>query len=137
VYGDGKYTHDWLYAVDHVIAIDLIFHKGENEETYNVGGFNECQNIDLIKFLCVQMDRKLGRNEGESKRLITYVKDKSGHDLRYAIDESKINKELGWSPSVTFEQGLSKTIDWYLENGEWMDRIVSGDYEKYYNNQYI
>jgi dTDP-glucose 4,6-dehydratase len=136
VYGDGRYTRDWLYVVDHAIAIDLIFHKGKNEETYNIGGFNEWQNIDLIKLLCVQMDRKLGRNEGESERLITYVKDRPGHDLRYAIDASKINIELGWSPSVTFEQGLSKTIDWYLENTSWMERIVSGEYENYYQKQY-
>ena len=136
VYGDGKYTRDWLYVVDHAIAIDLIFHKGENEETYNIGGFNEWQNIDLIKLLCEQMDQKLGRAEGESKKLITYVKDRPGHDLRYAIDATKINKELGWKPLVTFEQGLSKTIDWYLKNTEWMQRIVSGEYEKYCSNQY-
>tara|TARA_B110000114_G_scaffold137800_1_gene145066 strand:+ start:565 stop:1620 length:1056 start_codon:yes stop_codon:yes gene_type:complete len=136
VYGDGKYTRDWLYVVDHAIAIDLIFHKGENEETYNIGGFNEWQNIDLIKLLCEQMDQKLGRAEGESKKLITYVKDRPGHDLRYAIDATKINKELGWKPLVTFEQGLSKTIDWYLKNTEWMQRIVSGEYEKYYSKQY-
>ena len=137
VYGDGKYTRDWLYVVDHAIAIDLIFHKGENKETYNVGGFNEWQNIDLIKLLCQQMDVKLGRKEGESQKLITYIKDRPGHDLRYAIDASKINKELGWSPSVNFEEGLSKTIDWYLENEEWMSRIISGKYEEYYRNQYI
>jgi dTDP-glucose 4,6-dehydratase len=136
VYGDGKYTRDWLYVLDHAIAIDLVFHKGENEETYNIGGFNEWQNIDLIKLLCFQMDKKLGRAEGESEKLITYVKDRPGHDLRYAIDASKINKELGWKPSVTFEQGLSKTIDWYLENTDWMERVVSGEYEKYYSNQY-
>ena len=136
VYGDGKYTRDWLYVVDHAIAIDLIFHKGENEETYNIGGFNEWQNIDLIKLLCEQMDQKLGRAEGESKKLITYVKDRPGHDLRYAIDATKISKELGWKPTVTFEQGLSKTIDWYLKNTEWMQRIVSGEYEKYYSKQY-
>jgi dTDP-glucose 4,6-dehydratase len=136
VYGDGKYTRDWLYVVDHAKAIDLIFHKGENEETYNIGGFNEWKNIDLIKLLCEQMDQKLGRAQGESEKLITYVKDRPGHDLRYAIDASKINKELGWKPSVTFEQGLSKTIDWYLENTEWMDRIVSGEYESYYEKQY-
>jgi dTDP-glucose 4,6-dehydratase len=136
VYGDGKYTRDWLYVVDHAIAIDLIFHKGKNEETYNIVGFNEWQNIDLIQLLCEQMDQKLGREEGESRKLITYVKDRPGHDLRYAIDASKINKELGWKPSVTFEQGLSKTIDWYLDNTEWMERIVSGEYEKYYNKQY-
>ncbi|AUC22211.1 dTDP-glucose 4,6-dehydratase [Polaribacter sejongensis] len=136
VYGDGKYTRDWLYVVDHAIAIELIFRNGKNEETYNIGGFNEWQNIDLIKLLCKQMDQKLNRIEGESEQLITYVKDRPGHDLRYAIDASKINKELGWEPSVTFEQGLSKTIDWYLNNTEWMDRIVSGEYEKYYNKQY-
>ena len=136
VYGDGKYTRDWLYVVDHAIAIDLVFHKGNNRETYNIGGFNEWQNIDLIKLLCQQMDEKLGRKEGESEKLITYVKDRPGHDLRYAIDASKINKELGWKPSVTFEQGLSKTIDWYLSNTEWMNRIVSGEYENYYNKQY-
>jgi len=136
VYGDGKYTRDWLYVVDHAIAIDLVFHKGKNRETYNIGGFNEWQNIDLIKVLCQQMDEKLNRKKGESEKLITYVKDRPGHDLRYAIDASKINKELGWKPSVTFEEGLSKTIDWYLENTEWMERIVSGEYEEYYQKQY-
>ena len=136
VYGDGKYTRDWLYVIDHAIAIDLVFHKGENRGTYNIGGFNEWQNIDLIKLLCTQMDEKLGRKEGESEKLITYVKDRPGHDLRYAIDASKINKELGWKPSVTFEQGLSKTIDWYLTNTVWMERIVSGAYEDYYKKQY-
>jgi len=136
VYGDGKYTRDWLYVVDHANAIDLVFHEGIDKETYNIGGFNEWQNIDLIQLLCKQMDEKLGRKEGTSAQLITYVKDRPGHDLRYAIDASKIHKELGWKPSVTFEQGLSKTIDWYLENKEWMERIVSGEYEKYYNKQY-
>ena len=136
VYGDGKYTRDWLYVVDHANAIDLVFHKGIDKETYNIGGFNEWQNKDLIQLLCKQMDEKLGRKEGTSAQLITYVKDRPGHDLRYAIDASKIHKELGWKPSVTFEQGLSKTIDWYLENKEWMERIVSGEYEKYYNKQY-
>jgi len=136
VYGDGKYTRDWLYVVDHANAIDLVFHKGIDKETYNIGGFNEWQNIDLIQLLCKQMDEKLGRKKGTSAQLITYVKDRPGHDLRYAIDASKINKELGWKPSVTFEQGLAKTIDWYLENKEWMERIVSGEYEKYYNKQY-
>jgi len=136
VYGDGKYTRDWLYVEDHAIAIDLIFHKGKNEETYNIGGGNEWKNIDLIQLLCKQMDQKLGRQQGESEKLITYVKDRPGHDLRYAIDATKINKELGWKPSVTFEEGLSSTIDWYLENQEWMERIVSGAYEKYYSNQY-
>jgi dTDP-glucose 4,6-dehydratase len=136
VYGDGKYTRDWLYVVDHAIAIDTIFHKGKVKETYNIGGFNEWQNIDLIKVLCKQMDKKLNRPEGTSKSLITYVKDRPGHDLRYAIDASKINKELGWSPSVTFEEGLSNTIDWYLSNKEWMQNIVNGDYLKYYKEQY-
>ena len=136
VYGDGKYTRDWLYVLDHAIAIDLVFHKGEHTETYNIGGFNEWQNIDLIHLLCVQMDEKLGRESGESAKLISYVKDRPGHDLRYAIDASKINKELGWKPSVTFEQGLSKTIDWYLKNTEWMERIVSGAYVDYYKKQY-
>ena len=136
VYGDGNYTRDWLYVIDHAIAIDLVFHEGKNKETYNIGGFNEWQNIDLIKLLCSNMDDKLGREKGESEKLITYVKDRPGHDLRYAIDSTKINKELGWSPSVTFEEGLLKTIDWYLENTEWMERIISGEYEEYYNKQY-
>ncbi|MDA9656081.1 dTDP-glucose 4,6-dehydratase [Flavobacteriales bacterium] len=136
VYGDGKYTRDWLFVDDHAIAIDLIFHEGSKRETYNVGGFNEWQNIDLIKLLCLQMDEKLGREKGESEKLITYVKDRPGHDLRYAIDASKIQKELGWNPNVTFEEGLSKTIDWYLENTGWMQRIVTGEYETYYKKQY-
>ena len=136
VYGNGKYTRDWLFVTDHAKAIDLVFHNGDNQATYNIGGFNEWQNIDLIKVLCQQMDEKLNRKKGESEKLINYVKDRPGHDLRYAIDASKINKELGWKPSVTFEQGLSKTIDWYLENPEWMDRVVSGEYEKYYQKQY-
>ena len=136
VYGDGKYTRDWLYVEDHAIAIDLVFHKGENKGTYNIGGFNEWKNIDLIKLLCQLMELKLGRKDGENLKLITYVKDRPGHDLRYAIDASKINKELGWKPSVTFEEGLSKTIDWYLDNSEWMNRIVSGAYEEYYQKQY-
>jgi len=136
VYGDGKYTRDWLYVIDHAIAIDLVFHKGKNHETYNIGGFNEWQNIDLIKVLCKQMDLKLGNEPGTAEKLITYVKDRPGHDLRYAIDASKINEELGWTPSVTFEEGLSITIDWYLENKEWMDNITSGEYKNYYNRQY-
>ena len=136
VYGDGKYTRDWLYVLDHAIAIDLVFHKGKNGDTYNIGGFNEWRNIDLIKLLCKQMDIKLGREEGTSLELITYIKDRPGHDLRYAIDASKVNKELGWSPTVTFEEGLSKTIDWYLDNNEWMQNIVSGEYETYYKKQY-
>lgn len=136
VYGDGKYTRDWLYVIDHAIAIDLVFHKGKNHETYNIGGFNEWQNIDLVKLLCRQMDAKLGRKAGESEKLITYVKDRPGHDLRYAIDASKINAELGWKPSVTFEEGLAKTIDWYLANEEWLQHVTSGDYQTYYEKQY-
>lgn len=136
VYGDGKYTRDWLYVVDHAIAIDLIFHQGKNQETYNIGGFNEWQNIDLIKLLCQQMDEKLGRKQGESEKLITYVKDRPGHDLRYAIDATKLNKELGWKPSVTFEEGLSITIDWYLNNQEWLNNVINGEYQNYYKKQY-
>jgi len=136
VYGDGRYTRDWLYVVDHARAIDLVFHEGRNGETYNIGGFNEWQNIELIKLLCVQMDEKLEREPGTSEKLITYVKDRPGHDRRYAIDATKINKELGWSPSVTFEEGLSQTIDWYLRNGQWLDNVTSGEYKKYYQNQY-
>jgi dTDP-glucose 4,6-dehydratase len=136
VYGDGKYTRDWLYVEDHAEAIDLVFHEGKNHETYNIGGFNEWQNIDLVKLLCQQMDVKLGRTKGTSEKLITYVKDRPGHDLRYAIDASKINKELGWKPSVTFEQGLAKTIDWYLVNEEWLKNVTSGEYQKYYEEQY-
>ena len=136
VYGDGKYTREWLFVEDHAVAIDLVFHKGKNHETYNIGGFNEWQNINLVKLLCQQMDKKLGRSEGESEQLITYVKDRPGHDLRYAIDASKINTELGWKPSVTFEQGLEKTIDWYLANEEWLKNVTSGEYQNYYQKQY-
>lgn len=136
VYGDGNYTRDWLYVVDHAKAIDLVFHEGKNEETYNIGGFNEWKNIDLVKLLCKQMDEKLGRERGSSEKLITYVKDRPGHDLRYAIDANKINKELGWEPSVTFEQGLSITIDWYLNNQEWLNHVTSGEYQSYYKKQY-
>ncbi|MBP0903724.1 dTDP-glucose 4,6-dehydratase [Mariniflexile gromovii] len=136
VYGDGNYTRDWLFVEDHARAIDLVFHKGENAETYNIGGFNEWKNIDLVKLLCKIMDVKLGRNIGHSEALITYVRDRPGHDLRYAIDASKINKELGWEPSVTFEEGLEKTIDWFLRNKEWLDNVTSGVYQTYYKNQY-
>lgn len=136
VYGDGKYTRDWLYVEDHARAIDLVFHKGKNHETYNIGGFNEWQNIDLVKLLCRLMDQKLGKVEGSSEELITYVKDRPGHDLRYAIDAGKINKELGWKPSVTFEQGLERTIDWYLQNEKWLNNVTSGDYQEYYKKMY-
>jgi dTDP-glucose 4,6-dehydratase len=136
VYGDGKYTRDWLFVEDHAVAIDLVFHQGKNHETYNIGGFNEWQNIDLVKLLCHQMDAKLGRATGESEQLITYVKDRPGHDLRYAIDATKINQELGWKPSVTFEQGLAKTIDWFLSNEEWLKNVTSGEYQHYYEKQY-
>ena len=136
VYGDGNYTRDWLFVKDHAMAIDLVFHEGKNHETYNIGGFNEWKNIDLVKLLCTQMDKKLGRQTGESQKLIIYVKDRPGHDLRYAIDASKINKELGWKPSVTFEEGLEQTIDWYLENPAWLRNVTTGDYAKYYEKQY-
>ena len=136
VYGDGLYTRDWLYVKDHAIAIDLIFHKGRTGETYNIGGFNEWKNIDLVKLLCKQMDEKLGNAPRTSEELITYVKDRPGHDRRYAIDASKISKELGWKPSVTFEEGLSETIDWYLSNKEWLANVTSGEYQKYYEKQY-
>lgn len=136
VYGDGLYTRDWLYVKDHAAAIDLVFHKGTVGDTYNIGGFNEWRNIDLIKLLCRQMDEKLGRAKGESEALITYVKDRPGHDRRYAIDATKISKELGWKPSVTFEQGLSETVDWYLQNEEWLKHVTSGEYQHYYEGQY-
>jgi dTDP-glucose 4,6-dehydratase len=136
VYGDGLYTRDWLYVKDHALAIDLIFHKGKADETYNIGGFNEWRNIDLVKLLCSLMDEKLGRSKGESEQLITYVKDRPGHDRRYAIDATKINKELGWKPTVTFEQGLSETIDWYLQNTEWLQHVTSGAYQQYYDKMY-
>lgn len=136
VYGDGQYTRDWLYVEDHATAIDLIYHKGRLSETYNIGGFNEWTNLDLIKLLCEQMDEKLGQPKGTSAELITYVKDRAGHDRRYAIDASKLNKELGWKPSVTFEEGLAKTIDWYLENEEWLDHVTSGIYKEYYEKMY-
>jgi dTDP-glucose 4,6-dehydratase len=136
VYGDGLYTRDWLFVKDHATAIDLVYHKGKTGETYNIGGFNEWRNIDLVKLLCTQMDAKLGREPGESEKLITYVKDRPGHDRRYAIDATKINRELGWKPSVTFEQGLAITIDWFLENTEWLKHVTSGEYQQYYEKQY-
>lgn len=136
VYGDGKYTRDWLYVIDHARAIDTVFHNGKQGETYNIGGFNEWQNIELIKILCVQMDEKLGRQPGTSAGLITYVKDRPGHDRRYAIDATKIKNELGWEPSVNFEQGLGITIDWYLQNEEWLNHVTSGEYQNYYEKQY-
>ena len=136
VYGDGLYTRDWLFVKDHARAIDLVFHQGKRNDTYNIGGFNEWTNIDLVKLLCNQMDEKLGRAKGESESLITYVKDRPGHDRRYAIDATKLNKELGWSPSVTFEQGLAETIDWYLNNEEWLTNVTSGTYQQYYKEMY-
>ena len=136
IYGDGKYTRDWLYVEDHARAIDDVFHKGVNGQTYNIGGFNEWQNIDLVKLLCDIMDEKLGKPQGESQKLITFVKDRPGHDLRYAIDATKIERELGWRPSVTFEQGLEKTVTWYLSNEEWLNNVTSGNYSEYYNKQY-
>lgn len=136
VYGDGKYTRDWLYVIDHAVAIDLAFHQGSNKETYNIGGFNEWQNIELIQLLCEIMDKKLGKSPGESAKLITYVKDRPGHDKRYAIDATKINKSIGWKPSVTFEEGLELTVDWYLSNEEWLKNVTSGKYQDYYNTQY-
>lgn len=137
VYGKGENVRDWLYVLDHAAAIDLIFHNGNDGETYNIGGNNEWKNIDLIRLLCRLMDEKLGRGPGTSEKLITYVKDRAGHDLRYAIDSSKLQNELGWKPSVNFETGLSKTVDWYLSNQEWLDHVTSGDYQKYYDNQYF
>ncbi len=137
VYGDGKYTRDWLYVIDHATAIDLAFHKGKNKETYNIGGFNEWKNIDLVKLLCEIMDKKLNRVRGTSEGLITYIEDRPGHDKRYAIDASKINKKLGWKPSLTFEQGLEKTIDWYLGNKGWLKNVTSEKYQEYYKEQYM
>jgi dTDP-glucose 4,6-dehydratase len=136
VYGDGLYTRDWLYVKDHAAAIDLVFHKGKIFDNYNIGGFNEWKNIDLVKLLCKLADEKLGNPTGTSDQLITYIKDRPGHDRRYAIDATKINKELGWKPSVTFEEGLSETIDWYLENKDWLRHVTSGEYQKYYEQQY-
>lgn len=136
VYGKGENVRDWLYVVDHARAIDLIFHEGKDGDTYNIGGFNEWKNIDLIKVLIKTVDRLLGHPEGYSDHLITYVTDRPGHDLRYAIDSTKLQKELGWEPSLQFEEGIKKTVRWYLDNQEWMDRITSGDYQKYYDSMY-
>jgi dTDP-glucose 4,6-dehydratase len=136
VYGKGDNVRDWLWVEDHARAIDVIFHKGRLGETYNIGGFNEWKNIDIVMLLCGLMDQKLGRPEGESAKLITYVKDRAGHDKRYAIDATKLNQELGWEPSLQFEEGLSKTIDWYLSNQDWVKNITSGAYQQYYHNQY-
>jgi dTDP-glucose 4,6-dehydratase len=136
VYGKGENVRDWLYVIDHARAIDDVFHKGRIGETYNIGGFNEWKNIDLVKVLCRTMDRKLGRAEGESEKLIAYVTDRAGHDLRYAIDSSKIMNELGWKPSLQFEGGIEKTIDWYLANQHWLDDVTSGAYQQYYENMY-
>jgi dTDP-glucose 4,6-dehydratase len=136
VYGDGLYTRDWLFVKDHAAAIDLVFHQGKKGNTYNIGGFNEWKNIDLVKLLCKLMDKKTGNAQGTCEQLITYIKDRPGHDRRYAIDATKIKKELGWKPSVTFEEGLDQTIDWYLQNQEWLRHVTSGEYQKYYEKQY-
>lgn len=136
IYGAGLNVRDWLWVNDHARAIDIIFHKAKDGETYNIGGFNEWKNIDLVKKLCQIMDRKLGRPEGTSEKLITHVTDRAGHDLRYAIDSSKLTKDLGWEPSVTFDQGFEKTVDWYLENTQWLDNVTSGDYTNYYEKMY-
>ncbi len=136
IYGKGENVRDWLYVEDHVRAIDVVFHQGKIGETYNIGGHNEWTNINLVKELCKQMDEKLGREKGTSEKLITYVKDRAGHDLRYAIDATKLKNELGWMPSLQFEEGISKTIDWYLNNSEWLKHVTSGDYQNYYNHQY-
>jgi dTDP-glucose 4,6-dehydratase len=136
VYGKGENVRDWLYVDDHAMAIDIIFHKGRIGEKYNIGGFNEWKNLDIVYLLCNIMDKKLGRNPGDSARLISFVKDRPGHDMRYAIDASKLNKELGWKPSLQFEEGLEKTVEWYLENEQWMKQVTSGEYQNYYEKQY-
>ena len=137
VYGKGDNIRDWLWVEDHASAIDTIFHRGTVGESYNVGGLNEWTNIELVKFLCQLMDDKLGREIGESEKLITYVTDRAGHDKRYAIDASKLEKELGWKPSILFEDGLSKTVDWYLENQDWVEKVTSGSYQEYYDQMYL
>jgi dTDP-glucose 4,6-dehydratase len=136
VYGKGENVRDWLYVIDHASAIDVIYHGGATGETFNIGGHNEWKNIDLIKVLCKVMDKKLGREEGESEKLITYVTDRAGHDLRYAIDSTKLQNELGWKPSLQFEEGIELTIDWYLNNQGWLDNVTSGNYQKYYEEMY-
>ncbi len=136
IYGKGENVRDWLYVDDHARAIDLIFHKGRIGEKYNIGGFNEWKNMDIVYLLCSIMDKKLGRTAGESAKLISFVKDRPGHDMRYAIDAGKLNKELGWKPSLRFEEGLEKTVDWYLENEEWVKQVTSGEYQHYYEKQY-
>jgi len=136
VYGKGENVRDWLYVEDHAAAIDLIFHRGQMGETYNIGGFNEWKNIDLIKLMIRVVDKQLGRPAGSSESLITYVTDRAGHDLRYAIDSTKLHKELGWSPSLQFEEGIERTVRWYLENQEWLDNVTSGDYQRYYQEMY-
>ena len=136
IYGKGENVRDWLFVEDHVNAIDVIFHKGKIGETYNIGGHNEWKNIDIIKELCKQMDKKMGEKNGTSEKLITFVKDRAGHDMRYAIDATKLKNELGWKPSLQFEEGLSKTIDWYLQNTEWLQHVTSGNYQNYYDTQY-
>ena len=136
VYGDGLYTRDWLYVEDHAEAIRQVLFNGRPGETYNIGGHNEWKNIDLIELLCDVMDDKLGRDQGTSRKLITFIKDRPGHDRRYAIDASKIERELGWKPSLTFQEGLVKTVEWYLSEEKWLDQVTSGNYREYYNNQY-
>ncbi|MFI5153175.1 MAG: dTDP-glucose 4,6-dehydratase, partial [Chitinophagales bacterium] len=136
VYGKGENVRDWLWVEDHAAAIDLIYHKGRTGEKYNIGGFNEWKNIDLVHLLCSIMDKKLGRKSGESLQLIEFVKDRPGHDLRYAIDAGKLQKELGWKPSLQFKEGLEKTVEWYLQNEEWVKHVTSGDYQHYYDQQY-
>ena len=136
VYGKGENVRDWLFVKDHARAIDVVFHKGKPGETYNIGGFNEWKNIDIVRLLCQKMDGKLGREAGASEKLITFVQDRAGHDLRYAIDATKIQQELGWEPSLQFEEGISKTIDWYLNSKDWLENVTSGSYQNYYKSQY-